>query len=256
MREEYKILEKLGLELEPIGVKYGYFPPEGIRPLEQDGPMSLCEIMRSAHESREPFYFSAKSKENCVGKNILGMEPWTPAHMSGYIGEKLGVFQEARCNARLYKYVQHLPEGTVNFVTFARYTQMDFRPDVLIVAAPPAKAERVLRAATYATGELYTSVCSPTIGCSWLFAYPYNEDKINYIIPALVHGPHGRRLYPEDTMLIAIPYRWLPTVLEGLNDMLYDLKGQESVEEYHREFEGILEEMGEKAKRLRELQEE
>lgn len=250
MKENYSVLEKLKLELPPIGVKYDYFRPEGIAPLEQDVRMSLCELMREAQRRSEPFYFSAANEETCVGKKILGMEPWEPFAQSGQIGERLGVFNEPRCNGRLYQYVQHLTEGTVNFVSFAQYDKMPYRPDVLIIAAPPSKAELVLRAATYSTGELYTSVCSPTIGCSWLFAYPFREDKINYIIPALVHGPHGRRLYDENTMLLAIPYRWIPVVLQNLEEMQFDLKGHESVEAYHEEFEGICRDLAEKAKNI------
>ena len=250
MIENYSVLKKLDLELPPIGVKYDYFRPENIAPLEKDAKMSLCEIMREAQRRPEPFYFSAENEETCVGKNILGMEAWAPFAHSGQIGQRLGVFNEPRCNGRLYQYVPHLVEGTVNFVSFAQYDKLTFRPDVLIIAAPPSKAELVLRAATYSTGELYTSVCTPVIGCSWLFAYPFREDKINYIIPALVHGPHGRRLYSEDTMLISIPYRWLPVVLQNLEEMKFELDGHASVEAYHAEFEGICRDLAEKAKEL------
>ena len=120
--------------------------------------------------------------------------------------------------------------------------------DKAAILGGTSERELILRAATYATGELYTSVCTPTIGCSWLFAYPYLEDKINYILPGLVHGPHGRALYAENTMLIAVPYRWIPVVLDGLREMQFDLPGHESVEAYHEEFEGLVKSLGEKAK--------
>lgn len=247
MSEDYSVLKTLELELPPIGVRYDFFRPEGVKPLEKDASMSLCELLREAQRREEPFCFSMENNETCVGKNILGMQNWAPFAQSGQIGKCLGVFQEPRCNGRLYQYVRHLAEGTVNFVSFARYDRMTYRPDVLVVAAPPHKAELVLRAATYSTGELYTSVCTPVIGCSWIFAYPYLEQKINFIVPALVHGPHGRRLYPEDTMLVAIPYRWIPTVLNNLAEMPHELKGHESVEAYHEEFEGIVRDLAKKA---------
>ena len=240
MKHDYSILGKLGLELPPIGVKYDYFRPEGIKLLEEDVQMSLCELLRESQRREEPFCFTRDNTETCVGKKILGMETWDGFAQSGQIGPGLGVFDEPRCNARLYKYAQHLVEGTVNFVSFAHCDKMPYEPDVLIVAAPPSKGELIMRAATYSTGELYTSVCTPVIGCSWIFAYPYNEDKINYILPALVHGPHGRQLYGENTMLIAIPYRWIPVVLSNLAEMEHHLKGHEGVEAYHEEFEGIV----------------
>ena len=106
-----------------------------------------------------------------------------------------------------------------------------------------------MRAATYSTGEIYTSVCTPVIGCSWIFAYPYNEDKINYILPALVHGPHGRQLYGENTMLIAVPYRWIPTVLTNLAKMEHHLHGHDGLEAYHEEFGGIVKALGERVEK-------
>lgn len=249
MTRDFSVLDRLELSLPPIGVRYDYFRPEGIEPLGADAKMSLCELLREAQRREDPFYFSFEDTETCVGKKILGMEPWEPFAQSGQIGVGLGVFDEARCNGRLYQFVRHLTEGTVNFVSFARYDRMNFNPDVLIAAAPIAKGERILRAATYATGELYSSICTPTIGCSWLFAYPYLEGKINYILPALVHGPHGRQLYEENTMLIAIPYRWIPVVLDGLAEMPLELPGHASVKAYHDEFEGLVRNLGEKAEK-------
>ena len=41
-------------------------------------------------------------------------------------------------------------------------------------------------------------------------------------------------------MLIAIPYRWIPTVLANLEEMEFHLKGHEGVEAYHEEFDGIV----------------
>ena len=48
-------------------------------------------------------------------------------------------------------------------------------------------------------------------------------------------------------MLIAIPYRWIPVVLDGLSEMQLDLPGHASVEAYHSEFEGLVRALGEKA---------
>ena len=249
MKEDYSVLSTLGLELPPIGVRYDFFRPEGIELLEADVKMSLCELLRESQRREEPFCFSKANAETCVGKKILGMESWDGFEQSGQIGPGLGVFDEARCNGRLYKYVQHLTEGSVNYVSFARYDKMNFNPDLLIIAAPPSKGEIIMRAATYSTGEIYTSVCTPVIGCSWIFAYPYNEDKINYILPALVHGPHGRQLYGENTMLIAVPYRWIPTVLTNLTKMEHHLHGHDGLEAYHEEFGGIVKALGERVEK-------
>lgn len=104
-----------------------------------------------------------------------------------------------------------------------------------------------MRAVTYSTGEMYKSSCTPVMGCAWLLLHPFKTQEVNFIVPALVHGPHGRRLYPEDTLLIGIPYRWIPTVLQNLTRMDHALSGHESKEAYYAEFEGILSDLAKRA---------
>jgi len=78
--------------------------------------------------------------------------------------------------------------------------------------------------------------------------YPYKTAGVNFIVPALVHGLHGRQLYQSDTLLISIPYRWIPIVLNNLSKMPLQLEGHKGKANYHAEFEGILADLAEKAK--------
>ena len=39
---DYSAFKKLELQDEPIGVKFSFFRPENVEPLEQDAAMSLC----------------------------------------------------------------------------------------------------------------------------------------------------------------------------------------------------------------------
>ena len=55
MNRDFSVLKKLGLALPPIGVRYDYFRPEGIAPLEADAALSLCEMMREAQRRDTPF---------------------------------------------------------------------------------------------------------------------------------------------------------------------------------------------------------
>lgn len=248
MKNDYSVLAKLGLEDKPVGVKYGFFRPEGIEPIEKEAAMSLCEMMRLCQREDRAFYFSKDHTETCVGKILLGMEDMAPFAESGQIGARLGVFDEPRCNQHFYQFVSKMDRGTVNYVSFAPYDKMNFEPDVLVVSAPAEKAELVMRAMTYSTGEMYKSSCTPVMGCSWLLIHPFKTQKVNFIVPALVHGPHGRELYSPDTLLIGIPYRWIPAVLRGLNEMTYHLEGHESRDKYYAEFEGILSDLAERSK--------
>lgn len=248
LRNDYTPLRDLGLTLPPIGVKFSFFRPEGIPPLEAETALSLCEILKKAQEENRPFYFSKEHNETCVGKILLGMEDMAPFAESGQIGQRLGVFEEARANEHFYQFVPRLDRNIVNYVAFAPADQLNFEPDVLVLAAPPDQAEIIMRAVTYSTGEIYKSTCTPVMGCAFFLLYPYKTGEVNFVVPALVHGPRGRELWPTDTLLVSIPYRWIPTVLTNLTRMEHHLTSHESKKQYYDEFGEILKDLSEKAK--------
>lgn len=248
MNLDYRVIDQLGLSLPPIGVFYDLFRPEGLPQLDRSVEKSLCEILRHAQETNEAFYFAKDNPETCVGKIMVGMDSFPPSAESGQIGPRLGVFDAARCNARLYYSVKRLPVGSVNYVSFVPYSRLDRVPDVLIFTGPAAKLEPVLRAATYTTGEGYHSECTPVMGCSWFMVYPYMTGKINFVVPAFVHGPHGRQLWDSDTVVVSVPYQWVPTVLTNLSEMPLHLSGHAGKAAYYAEFGGILRDLDEKMK--------
>jgi len=247
----YSVIDKLGLELPPIGIYYDLFKPkDGFPDLDENYSGSICEILRYAQEINTPFVFSDKNKETCVGKNMVGMSEFPPSALSGQIGERLGVFESPRGNARLYYSVKRLPVGTVNYVSFVPYSYIKRDPDVLLFAGTPEQMEPVMRAATYSTGVSYTSECTPVMGCSWFMIYPYMTGKINFIVPSFVHGPHGRHIWDPNYVVVAVPYQWVPAVINNMNEMPLELSGHESKEKYYSEFEGILKDLEEGMKEL------
>lgn len=243
---DFSVIERLKLTRPAIGIRYDLFRPEGIEPLDKSLKMSLCEILKYAQQENRPFCFSDENEETCVGKNMVGISEFPPSALSGQIGERLGVFNEPRCNARLYYSVRRLPKGTVNYVSFIPYSCLETCPDVLIFSGTPDKIEPVLRAATYSTGCGYSSHSTPVMGCSWLFVYPYMTGEINFVVPAFVHGLHGRNIWDPTEVAVAVPYQWIPTVIENLNTMELELEGHKSRESYYAEFEGILKDLAAK----------
>jgi uncharacterized protein (DUF169 family) len=223
-----------------VGVKFSFFRPDGIAQLSPDKNLSLCEMFKEAQVTGEPFYFSAENNETCVGKILLGMTDMAPFAESGHIGVRLGIFKEARNNYNLYKYVEKMEKGIVNYVVFSAIEKLSYEPDVLVITAAPKQAEIILRAATYSTGEMYTSLTTPVMGCSWFLIYPFKTGKINYLMPSLVHGPKGRELYADDTIIISIPHQWIPTVAKNLREMEIHLSSHIDKQHYYSEFEEIL----------------
>ena len=247
---DYRIFDQLNLNYAPIGIKYGFFRPDGIEPLENDAHLSLCEMLKKSQSENKAFYFSRENDETCVGKILLGMEEMEPFAESGQIGVRLGVFEDARANQHLYQYIPRIDKDIVNFVSFSPVNQMKYDPDVLLITADPSNAEIIMRAASYSTGMVYSSTCTPVMGCSWFLIYPYQTGKINYVIPSLVHGPHGRELYDPNDIIISIPYQWIPTILQNLNNMQLHLPSHESKKAYYDEFHMIL---GDLAKESNEI---
>ena len=249
IQTDLSIYAKLNLEKPPIGIKFLFFKPDTIAPLSIEKSLSFCEMLREAQNACKPFYFGADYAETCVGKILLGMQEMEPFAESGQIGEKLQIFQEARANYAFYPHVPKFPKNVVRYVAFAPIDQLAFDPDVLIITADHSRAEILLRSMTYSTGELYHSRTTPVMGCAWIFIYPFQSGQVNFVIPEFVHGMKGRDLFPKDSVIVSIPYQWIPTMTRNLGEMPWHLSSHESREQYLAEFGTILGELSRKAHR-------
>jgi uncharacterized protein (DUF169 family) len=223
LKTDLSIFGKLNLDKPPVGVKYLYLKPEGIEQLDKS--LALCEMLVEAQQRQTPFYIT-KDNETCFGKQALGMVTGgASAASSGEMGVRMEIFQDARANKKLYQYNPGLPGGTVNYVVFAPLEAITFEPDLLIFLTHAKKAEIILRAMTYSTGEIYESKTSTALSCAWLYTYPYLSGKVNYYITGLGFGSTGRQVFEPGQVLIAIPYNWLSTIADNLSEMKWELKG-------------------------------
>lgn len=216
LKQDLSIFNKFKFEHPPVGVKFLFFRPEGIKQLDQR--MAICEMIKEAQQSGAPFYFT-RENEDCFGRMVLGMEETPTFAESGHIGLELDIFQEPRANTRLYQYITKLPKGTVNYVVFSPLDKLTFEPDLLILMATPRQAEIVLRAMSYSTGELWEPKGTPVLGCAWLFTYPYQSGKVNYTVTGLAFGSKAKEVFPEGWILISIPYNWIPIITQNLQEM-------------------------------------
>lgn len=240
MRYDYSIFNKLPLTDPPVGIKYEYFRPDYVKQLPLDVECSFCELLRRAQTENEAFYFSAENKETCVGKGLLGMLPPGSGAFNGEMGPRLGVFGSTRANLRTGRMVPTIQPGAVNYVVFAPLDKMNFDPDVMVFSAPPEVGEMVMRSFSYDSGEPYQSKCTAVVGCAWTMIYPYLENRINFVLPALVHGMHGRELYPFNIMLIGVPFNCIGTMLKNLEEMKLHMSGHASRQAYLTELDEIL----------------
>ena len=245
LKTDLSIFSKLNLEKPPVGVKYLFKRPEGIKRL--DKKLALCEMLREAQLSQEPFYF-IEEDESCFGSGAIGMAGNSGASpsfaASGELGVKLEIFQDNRANKKLFQSNPGLEPGTVNYAVFAPLHKITFELDLLILQANARQAEIVLRAMTYSTGELYESRTSTALSCSWLYAYPYISGKVNYYVTGMGFGSIGREVFEPGWILIAIPYNWLSTIVENLKEMKWELTAYTLGKEKFTEWEkGIMTEL-------------
>ncbi len=218
VRSDLLIFEKFNFSMQPVGIKFLLFKPEGIEKLQKK--QSICEMIREAQTS--PPFYAGRDNFTCIEPIITGMEEGDPVFESGHMGQSLKIFEEARANRRLYHHITKLGKNSVNFIAFAALDQLTFDPDVLIIAADPTQLEIILRAMCFATGKVWNSKGTTVMACSWLTTYPYISGEVNYIITDVSHGMRAKQIYPPGTILISIPYDQLSNVVRGLEKIEWD----------------------------------
>jgi len=233
-------LAKFEFDTRPVGVKFLAERPDGVARLDRN--MALCEMLKLAQEGNA-FYAGLENHTCPAGPHVLGQAEASEAFTSGRFGAGLKIFEEPRAASRLYLYIPTIESGVVNYVAFSPLDKLSFEPDVLILLANTRQAEILLRAMSYRTGQMWSSKFSSAIGCAWILIYPYLTGESNYVTTGLGHGIRRRKLFPEGRQLISVPYDLLPSLLQTLRLMPWDLPAyQPDGPEFVRR---VLEELGE-----------
>jgi uncharacterized protein (DUF169 family) len=210
------VLNGFDFAFQPVGVKFFTHIPEGIAPLATK--CTLCEMLKNA-QSGTAFYSKYEDHTCDAGQYVLGQRAMEEQYVNGEFGAGLGVYCDTRAGARLYSYAPTIAKDVVKYVAFSNLSQLTFDPDLLIILADTTQAEILLRASSYKTGQMWQSCYSAALGCSWLFAYPYVNGKINYSATGLGFGMRRRKLFPEGFFFISIPFDILPSLLQTLREM-------------------------------------
>ena len=207
LSQDLSIYRELNLAKPPVGVKFSIPRPDGIQQIDKSLP--FCEMINEAQTRKEPFYFT-QDNENCVGKVALGMVEMDIAVEGGLIGPRFGIYQEPRANNALYRHVYTFNRGMVNYVTFATLDTLTFDPDLLILVTTPGQAEIVMRAVSYSTGDPWESKLTHALGCSWIYIYPFQTGKVNYLVTGMTFGAKAKQMLKEEIEEndIACLYRW------------------------------------------------
>ena len=213
--QDYSIFEKFGFERKPVGVKFLTTRPEGLGRL--DKVLDFCEMLVEAQQGRA--FYATREEFTCIGPLLLGMVEEEAVFESGRVGPKLGAYKEVRANRRIYQHLPRLRKGVINYVVFAPLDEMHFDPDVLVITASVTQAEILLRAGSYASGEVWSARGTTVAGCAWLYLYPYLTGEMNLTVTGLGFGMRARRLFPEGLVLLSVPWDRLPGLVQNLKDM-------------------------------------
>jgi len=235
---DLSILDKLKLEQQPVGVKFLFEKPEGVKRLDKN--LAIC-LMPEEVQTSGAFYVDANNFE-CAEPLYLGIHNNDPASVSGQIGTKVGldIFQEARANRRIYEVLPTLKPGSCNAIIFAPLSELDFAPDVLVITGNTRQAEIILRSYTYSTGAMYISKTTPVIGCAWTFVYPYITGELNYVAEGLCFGHLARVVGKPGEITISIPFNLLGMMISNLNEMTWDLPAySDGREGYNKRFKDV-----------------
>jgi uncharacterized protein (DUF169 family) len=220
---DLSIFGRFNFERSPVGVKFHFEKPDGIRKL--DKKIRLCAMLIEAQTSDWPFYVD-KDNEECGygGSWVLGWCETPKVCASGGLGIVDNTFKEPRANRRLYDYLPMMPLGITNYLAFSPLAKLTFDPDLLIIMTDnDSQTEIILRAMSFTTGEPWLSKLTGVMGCAWIYVYPYKTGEINYLNTGILYGPKRYKIFPPDRQIISIPFDWLPVITRNLQDMTWTL---------------------------------
>ena len=217
---EKNLIRKLDLEYPAVAIKLNFEKPNC---MHYDGPpVAFCQFVKYAQDSGKHFYTEA-ADDQCYGKLPMGMIDFPPVPASGQAGYDYGVFKQQIANQQIYQNMSVLVPGTVRYVEFCPAADADFQPDLLFFVASLDKADIILRATSYLTGEPWESKSTPVLSCSWMYAYPIISGKPNHITTGLYHGLKRRKAYPAGLMMISVPFQKFASFFRGLEEMDWTL---------------------------------
>jgi uncharacterized protein (DUF169 family) len=220
MQEFAAVLDKFDFELPPVGVKFSVRPPDMVARTNEK--LAFCEMLKKAQQGH--VFFAGPENHACeAGLYVLGQADAPEPFISGEFGAGLQIYEAPRSAGRLYHHIPKIGRGVVHYVAFSPLEKLNFDPDILILLADTDQTEILLRAMSYRTGQMWISRFTPAIGCAWIYIYPYLSGELNYTISGLGHGMRRRELFPRGRQIIAIPFDILPSMLQTLQKMPWEL---------------------------------
>ena len=216
-RLDFSLFDKFNFEYKPVGIKFSLKKPVDIDLLQKE--LALCEMFKEAQTS--PPFYATKETTQC-GEHVVGYEEFPTLMYSGQLGPHFSMFKNALANRKVYDYIRLLPKDSAKYIIHASYDKVTFDPDLMIFTANTRQAEILLRASSFASGDMWSMKGSTCLACAWLYSYPYMAGEINFSISGLGFSMKARDVLPEGLILISVPANLLPILIDNLKEMEWE----------------------------------
>ena len=221
LREKDKeLIRKLDLQYPAVAIKLRFEKPEAEH--YSGEPLAFCQYVKYTQDSGKHFYIGVED-DACYGKLAMGMIDKPPVTASGQAGYDFGCYKSPVGCQQLYQKLPIIEPHTVNFVEFCPAVDCNFDPDLLFFVADLPQADIIMRATSYISGDLWESVSSPVMSCTWMYARPIITGKPNHITTGFYHGLKRRKAYPAGLRMISIPFQKMPEFFQALEEMDWTL---------------------------------
>lgn len=217
-----ELFAKLNLEACPVAVKFVPNVPEGYERNEDE--LMLCQYLKDVQQTGRSYYVDI-AKKPCMGKCVLGAEPFDGYVQAGLIGWESGIFCSPAGNAHIYHEIETLRPGACNFVVFSPVTDCTFDPDLILFVAPTDEAFTIMRATSWVTGDPWESKSTVVLSCAWMFPYPYVTGKVNFLPTGMYYGQRISKIFEPGQLIICVPYQKIDELVRGLDEMDWELLG-------------------------------
>ena len=223
-----ELFAKLDLGACPVAVKFSHNIPEGYERNEDE--LMLCQFLKDVQATGRSYYIDIAQKP-CMGKCVLGAEPFEGYVTAGVIGWESGIFCSPAANAHLYHEIETLSPGACNYVVFSPVADCTFDPDLILFVAPTDQAFTLMRAISWTTGDVWESKSTCVLSCAWMFPYPYVTGKVNFLPTNMYYGQRMSKIFESGQLIICVPYQKIDGLVKGLDEMEWDLIGLREDEE-------------------------
>lgn len=180
--------------------------------------MHFANTSEKVQKTKETFYIT-QDNDACYGRMALGMISKPPVTASGQAGKDFEMYRTTSACRKLYQELPVIEPGTINYVIFFPVKNCNFDPDLIPCIAGTEKADILMHATSYISGDFWESKSSPVISCAWMYAYPVITGKVNHITTGFYHGLRRRKAYPAGLRMIAIPFQEIDEVVQALDEM-------------------------------------